>query len=354
MTYLITVIIPIHNGKNVIENNLKSLLNQTINFENIEVILIDDCSTDSSLNLIKKYSQKYNNIKTIHLTENYGSPGNPRNIGINESSSKYIMFLDQDDYYLNDMCEKLYEKIKEEKVDFISCLYYLKSEKNLENKKTVSNPLEKYGLELKIHNITEIPLLFEVFNPHAIMVWNKIYKKSFLIKNNIKFPKKCLSEDLYFTLQCFINGEFMLLNNYFGYVYVLDDSSTSHTPSKNILYKLLCGYNMIFQYLKNKNYKVPKLISNQMVYWTFLFLENKLSFETQKDLLKMAKPFYENFNLNYKIINNSSFLISLQNFFIKIFSSQIYLSIIFVKIYQLFKINKIYKKIYYFHLRNIE
>ena len=131
MTYLVSVIIPLYNEEMHIKQNLNSLINQTIKFENIEVLLIDHCSTDNTLNIIKQLENKSENIKVVHLKENTGTPGNPRNAGINKASSDYIMFLDADDYYLNDICETLYRKIKKEDVDFVSCLYCFNTKTNI-------------------------------------------------------------------------------------------------------------------------------------------------------------------------------------------------------------------------------
>lgn len=351
--YLISVIIPLFNGENVIKNNLTNLMNQTMKFENIEILLIDDCSTDETLKIIEKYSKEYNNIKITHLNENHGSPSDSRNIGIKKASSEYIMFLDQDDYYLNDMCKTMYEKIKKEKVDFISCLYYFNSEKNIETAQTEPNHLKKYGPELKISNIKEFPIIYESYSSHIKMIWNKIYNKSFLIKNDITFPKKCLAEDLYFNVQCFFNGKFILLNNYFGYFQINHPDSTSHTSSEKNLYKFVCGYKKIFEYLTNQNYKIPKIISNQIVYWTLLFLENNLSYKKQKNLLNYSQPLYSIFNSQNKILQ-PSLLISLQNIFIRLFSYNINISIIFTYLFKLFKINKILQKIYKIHNSNLK
>lgn len=353
MTYLLSVIIPVYNAENNIENGLNSIINQTMDFKNIEVVIIDDKSTDNTVNIVKNYVNNFSNIKLIQLNKNSGGPGFPRNMGISNASAPHIMFLDQDDYYLNDICQTLYEKITNEKVDFVSCLHYINSEKTIETAKIEINPLIKYGSEIKINNIKEFPIIYDIFNPHVIPIWNKIYKKSFLMKNNIKFPKKCLAEDFYFTLQCYLNGKFILLNNYIGYFYIQNLSSTSHTPSKENLDNLLCGYKMINKYLENKKYKIPKLFSNQMVYWTFLFLENELNYKNQKELLKKAKPLYNNFNNNNKIKSNySSKIISLQNILIRIFSSNIYIGIILAKLYKTLRIYKLYHKIYYKNLKN--
>ena len=317
MTYLVSVIIPLYNEEMHIKQNLNSLINQTIKFENIEVLLIDHCSTDNTLNIIKQLENKSENIKVVHLKENTGTPGNPRNAGINKASSDYIMFLDADDYYLNDICETLYRKIKKEDVDFVSCLYCFNTKTNINTAQTSINYLKKYGSEIKINSIDELPEIYEVYNPHCIMVWNKIYKKSFILKNNIKFPKKCLAEDLYFNIQCFLNGKFILLNEYIGYFYIIDELSVCHAPTEKSLNKFLCGYKMIFDYLNCEKYEIPKIISDTMISWTLLFLNNKLSYKKQKELLKSSQPFYKNYNLNNKILHNTSFLSLIENIFIQ-------------------------------------
>ncbi len=116
MTYLLSVIIPVYNAENNIENGLNSIINQTMDFKNIEVVIIDDKSTDNTVNIVKNYVNNFSNIKLIQLNKNSGGPGFPRNMGISNASAPHIMFLDQDDYYLNDICQTLYEKITNEKV----------------------------------------------------------------------------------------------------------------------------------------------------------------------------------------------------------------------------------------------
>lgn len=99
MTYKISVIVPIFNAENDLKNAINSVINQTIGFENIELILVDDCSTDNSKNIINYYLTKYPNIKAIFL-KNTGNPSKPRNIGIDKSTGEYLMFLDSDDFFV--------------------------------------------------------------------------------------------------------------------------------------------------------------------------------------------------------------------------------------------------------------
>lgn len=339
MNYLISVIIPVYNGESDIKKTINSLLNQTIQFKNIEVILIDDCSTDNSLKIMNKFSNNYSNIKVIHLNKNNGTPGYPRNIGISQSSGKFIMFLDSGDCYNKDMCETLYNEIKKENVDFISCLYY--HYYNKKNNTKVKNPLNQYGPKIKINNINDFPTILEIDNPHAFVVWNKIFNKSFIMKNGIKFLDKCSCEDFYFNIQCYLNGKFILLNTFYGYIYINQFSSLNNTPSKELLNKILCGYEHIKEYLKENKYKEPQIVTRLIFGWTMNFLNNKLNNEDNKELFKRAQPLYKNFKKNFKKNKNDSKIFIILIYLIKIFYSNMYLAIIFIKLYNLFNLEKI-------------
>ncbi|WP_142406486.1 glycosyltransferase family 2 protein, partial [Heyndrickxia sporothermodurans] len=94
----VTVITPVYNSEKHLRKTIDSVINQSIGFENIEYILIDDCSTDSSRDILLDYSSKFDNIIVVFLKCNTGTPGKPRNIGIHLSTSKYITFLDADDW----------------------------------------------------------------------------------------------------------------------------------------------------------------------------------------------------------------------------------------------------------------
>ena len=98
--YKISMIIPTFNVEDDLKRAMDSLLNQTFGFENIEVLLVDDFSTDNTRQLILDYANQYDNIKHIFLESNSGSAGKPRNIGIKHATADYIMFLDNDDEYV--------------------------------------------------------------------------------------------------------------------------------------------------------------------------------------------------------------------------------------------------------------
>ena len=123
MEPIISVIVPVYNVEKYIDRCLESLLNQS--YENLEIIFVDDCSEDGTWEEILKLSSEYPNVFGYRTEQNSGFAGEPRNIGLRNSTAPYIMFLDSDDLYLNDACETLYNIIVEKNVDIVSGNYII-------------------------------------------------------------------------------------------------------------------------------------------------------------------------------------------------------------------------------------
>ncbi len=102
---------PIFNAEKHLKSSLDSIINQSIGLENLQVILINDGSTDESKNILNEYARKYDNFLVIHIEKNIGGAYGPRNIGIKYASADYLMFLDSDDRYELNACEILFGKI---------------------------------------------------------------------------------------------------------------------------------------------------------------------------------------------------------------------------------------------------
>ena len=108
----VSVVVPVYNTSKYLRRCLDSLVNQTL--KDIEIIIINDKSTDNSKDIIKEYESKYNNIKVIHNKTNKGI-GYNRNLGIEIASGKYIAFVDSDDYIDLNLYKKMHEYSEEEK-----------------------------------------------------------------------------------------------------------------------------------------------------------------------------------------------------------------------------------------------
>lgn len=190
--YKISVIIPVYNVEQYINKAIESLKNQSIGFDNLEIIFIDDCSTDTSWGIIETFSKQHNNVKIIHMSENSGSPGLPRNEALKVSTSKYIMFLDPDDYYSNEACEYLYNSINKFNSDIV--LGY--NREIDESGNVILEKSEVYNCLENLNSSQEISLM-EALNFRGSF-WNNIYRKELIDNYKIKFEVYIPGQDLIF------------------------------------------------------------------------------------------------------------------------------------------------------------
>lgn len=173
----VSVIIPVYNVEKFLQRCLDSVVSQTLS--DIEIICVDDGSTDNSASVLADFAKKDQRIKVINQKNQGVSVA--RNNGIKQANGEYIGFVDSDDYIEPDFYEKLYQEAKKENADVaLTSIQYEKKEKSyilLEHEKK------------KIATTTSD--IFRLFNlPHTTYIWNKIYRKDFLEKNNISFNEQ--------------------------------------------------------------------------------------------------------------------------------------------------------------------
>ena len=242
--YKISVIVPVYNAEDTLENAISSVINQTIGFHNIELILVDDASSDNSKLIIQKYADKYDNIKPIFLSENSGSPSKTRNIGIDNSTAPYLMFLDNDDEFYVDYCEVLYNSIVNNDVDIVSCT----NSSKLNNQVYISKNIDEINFHEKSYDYEDKLFL-------KLVVWGNIFKSSLIKENNIQFPLS-LYEDGVFYLQCLLKTDKPVINlpYYPGYVYLItNEDSITHKADLSTLTRFLDGFNLCGKLLKENN-----------------------------------------------------------------------------------------------------
>ena len=140
----ISLIVPVYNVEKYISKALDSVFNQT--FNGIEIICVDDCSTDGSLEVLKDYKEKaksksnITDFKIIELKENKGQ-GHARNLALTEATGDYVMYLDPDDWYELNAFEKAYNQIVKNNNDFVSFDFYIYLDEN--NKRKVNHERSK-------------------------------------------------------------------------------------------------------------------------------------------------------------------------------------------------------------------
>ena len=184
----VSVILPVYNSQKYIAKTIDSILNQ--NYNNYELIIIDDGSTDGSLDICSKYLEKNNNIKI--LEQKNSGVSRARNKGIEKATGKYIMFIDSDDCYEPDCIKTMVNYMKNKKVDLVSCSYSnfdLSNNKFLLQDTFVMNKFTEYFEKLQKNYL---------FN----QIWNKIYKLDIIKSNKIIFDENIsIAEDLKFNIE---------------------------------------------------------------------------------------------------------------------------------------------------------
>lgn len=334
MSYLLSVIATNFNGEKDIPSLIDSMFNQTIGFENIELIISDDKSTDRSKEILEEYSKKYDNVKPIFLEKNSKRPGKPRNLGLKTASAEYVMFCDQDDLYKKDFCEVMYKEISFKNVDLVSSRYTV-----CENGKEYlnNNFLSKYEHNIEINNIKEFPEI--IFTSANLTIWNKIYKKEFLLKNKISFVETHWGEDFLFSVECFLKANgIIVLTQYSGYDYFIYDDSESHkTVTKDDFFnnglnplrlaKGICMDNS-FDYLP--------VVSEFIVMWLEKLLKSDITSHDLNEVYDEFKIWLREYRLTTKLVNLPIHLNIVLNILIKVVSLNKIFFIMVQKILKLF------------------
>lgn len=212
MKDLISVVVPVYNVEKYVSECVTSLINQT--YKNLEVILVDDGSTDKSGSLCDEFAEKYNFIKVIHKTN--GGLSDARNAGMNISQGEYIVFIDSDDYVSKNFIESLATGFDNSNVD-ISCCAYLRfddgSEPNCNNSKSNNSALILNSVEAMEFCYSKTGRNID------IVAWNKLYRKSLFVDNCIEYPKGKYFEDLYTTFKLFYFSRKVFITNNSLYFY---------------------------------------------------------------------------------------------------------------------------------------
>lgn len=207
MNIKVSVIVPVYNAEKSLENTLKSVLRQEL--KEIEIILVDDGSTDKSGEIINKYKNKDSRIKAI-FQKNTGVSG-ARNTGIKFATGRYIGFVDSDDLVVSDMFIKMYKKAINNNADIVCCGIVLESNyKKIEIKPTNKEMVIKYlfDKEKYIYKDAYIDAWRKGFSECC----NKIYKREIINYNNLYFDvNKKYGEDHEFNLKVFTKANNIVL-----------------------------------------------------------------------------------------------------------------------------------------------
>lgn len=195
----ISVIIPCYNVQKYIMRCFDSIYSQTYGFENLEVILIDDLSTDNTWSILESLQRKYpENVISLKIQKK-GKCGGARNLGMDICTGKYITFVDADDYVHPDMLRVLYDRMTEDDYDVAQCgVSCFKADK--------PNVLEVNDFEIQRLDLDNVDnrknLIIGLTGFTNVTAWAKLYSTKFIIEHNLRFIEDVYYEDTHFSMLC--------------------------------------------------------------------------------------------------------------------------------------------------------
>lgn len=292
----ISVIVPVYNTSMYLEECLDSLLNQTL--KEIEIICVNDGSTDNSLSILENYIQKDRRIKIINQKNKGQSVA--RNKGISQAEGEYIGFLDSDDWADAKMFENLYTNAKQFDSDLAMCSVTVYDEKT--RKATTNDPYMSLSLFPKSYFNKAftyndcLDFLFRICVPP----WNKIYKTSWIKENDINFLEGVNFEDMVFAVETLIKATKISLVNK-PLVFYRKASQTSYSVGNYSQDYKKMDFFTIFEELERvlKSNSIYGLFEdyfsfykkNNLIYWYEKIENNEVKKQYFKQLVKIYPDF---------------------------------------------------------------
>lgn len=249
---MISVIIPVYNTAKFLSTCIKSVINQT--FEDIEIILVNDASTDNSIHICNTFKGKDNRIVLIDKKQNEGVE-KARYDGILVAKGNYICFVDSDDWLEKDALKKMYDKAIETDADYVE----IGMQRVLDRHKIIKRAT--YPI---IKGLITQPQLFDLYyisffgvNILSVNIWGKLYKSSILKKTPLPIGL-AMGEDLYFNLEIFPHLKAIYIDDYVGYNYRFGGMTTQYNknllPNLKVLYSIKLGKIEKYEYYKAADY----------------------------------------------------------------------------------------------------
>lgn len=274
----LSIIIPMYNASQHIERCINSIYHQGLNVNEFEVIVINDGSTDNSLEIVKDYFTSYKNIR--FFSQKNSGQGAARNLGIKHATGEYILFLDSDDFLLPQSINKILAIVKHVSCDVINFLM----EVELPTGNVKESYLYHYDYD-KIYSGKELLLRTGINIGSAC---SSLYKRSFILRNNIFFPVDMKHEDVFFSYQIYTFASRVIFTKTHAYYYCWHPDSTD----------------------RNKSYENLKLLQlsdiSQAYYLNKLSLDKRVNKELREHLKKISNSTL--MSLFWSILRNSSVL----------------------------------------------
>ena len=263
MENLVTIIIPIYNAEKYLSKTLESVLNQT--YKNLEIILINDGSTDNSKEICTKFANEDKRI--IFIDKENGGPSEARNKGLEISKGEYIAFVDSDDYLELNYIERLLETLKDKGVQCVLCGY----------NRVYDQKAEKIVREESIY-LNKEEFLSSILTVQGGLgfTWGKLWKREEI--QNIRFNKDIkIGEDALFCMEACKNIDKVFILNEALYNYKFNPNSIVRSYDSEYVNRILTSTKKAKEYIEKEykdNERILKKINNYIAYHVLLISVN--------------------------------------------------------------------------------
>ncbi len=241
---MISVIVPVYNVEKYLDRCVESIVQQT--YKNLEIILVDDGSTDKSGEICDHWATKDERVKVLHQPNMGG--GAARNAALDIAKGDFIAFVDSDDYIAPDMYEHLMTLI-EQGADISECNYTYVDSDSTDFKTEAGNIIFCSTLEALENNITD-----KIFRR---IIWNKLYKRELI--GNIRFPIGTKIDDEFFTYRILGNAKVLVHSEKICYAYRQHNSSVMHTANVGKCIQSIESRLQRYEYIKTYFPQLQKL-----------------------------------------------------------------------------------------------
>lgn len=290
MSYKISVIVPVYNCASYLERAIESVISQD-DFNNYELILVDDGSIDESSLICDRYNESYSNIKVYHQKNSGVSVA--RNKGIELAEGEWIMFLDSDDYLSENVTDKFFKYGNAD----IFCGEY-------SSNKVTGSTFEKYfksGIHLKSDINETLNLFLSSSDNFFYTCWAKLFKRSIIVDNNLKFPAGVrYAEDMVFVFTYLTYCKNLSLIDEDVYFYFVNESNAT-----NVVEKSFEIFNFIFNW--KTEYFLNLGISDNTVYDRLNTSYVFSCYDSIKTSATYIKSFWESVKYIKSILENKTF-----------------------------------------------
>ncbi len=285
----VSVIVPVYNVEKYLSKCLDSLVNQTL--RDLEIICINDGSTDNSLKILRQYAS--NDSRIIVIDQKNSGTGSARNRGLKVAKGEYIAFADPDDWLELNAFEELYKKAKELNAQILMFDYNIASDKKTKYRCQADVLKEKFNFDLCEKKYLDKNDIKKFFCDISVYVWCKIYQKQFLDEHKIYFPEVYFSEDHFFTWLCLYNAEkiyYMNKSFYYYYMRLTSAVNSYFDPTYSVFDVTISMKKFIYE-------KMPEFTERieDLCYYNFVHLYNAMPFYAFFKRRKFLKKYYEYF-----------------------------------------------------------